>query len=101
MNVPMAAPIYFASMPASLPPPPPSPVAPPPLRRPPADVRLGSKVRAAAWMAALALAATQPASQKALRFVFGEAEVEGIAAKSALATAAALFAAALLLMRDL
>jgi hypothetical protein len=108
MSMPVPAPVYFASMPASVPMAAPLVHAAPPVHAVPRarDQQLGRKIKAAALMAGLAVTATLPAAQQALRFVFGEGEVAAGAApvgfpiKTLLATALALFVAALVLQRD-
>jgi len=105
MSAPIAAPTYFANMPASV------PMMPQPAQVPIVPVaqlqnrQIGAKIKAAVFVAVVAVVLTSTPGQRIVRFVVGESAVEGAAdgflVKSTLATWAAMVVATLILTREL
>lgn len=105
MTIPVAAPIYFANMPASVPM---APAAPPVVAQPPMarqNARIGAKIKAAVFVAVFAVALLSPLGQRVVRYVCGDVLPEGVAdlpffIKSTLASWLAVTVAAVIFMRE-
>jgi hypothetical protein len=105
MTLPIAAPVYFANMPASVPmaPQPAPAIAQPVAAR--QNARFGAKIKAAVFVAVFAVVLLSPLGQRVVRYVCGDTLPEGAAdlpffIKSTLASWLAVTVAAVIFMRE-